>query len=147
MSRYDVNLLTTEVFPSTQCVLVAPIAEDFLSRLQFISGELVDSVVLRWSFKGYIGCGQGFFSKSTPYAVKVGIPEFLNGIGNGVESHVVKVESEVGDFHKLLVTRTLKLKKLGIPCKHILQLFVHLEVFMLCHLADPNSTCNAFEAV
>ncbi|KAL2321466.1 hypothetical protein Fmac_025845 [Flemingia macrophylla] len=59
-----------------------------------------------------------FFSKSSPYVVKVGIPEFLNGIGNGVESHVAKLESEIGDFHKLLVTRTLKLKKLGIPCKH-----------------------------
>ncbi|KAF7805042.1 IGR motif protein [Senna tora] len=74
-----------------------------------------------------------FFSKSTPYigiilpfpsilslcsAAKVGIPEFVNGIGNGVEAHVAKLESEIGDFHKLLVTRTLKLKKLGIPCKH-----------------------------
>ncbi|KAF4347970.1 hypothetical protein F8388_001267, partial [Cannabis sativa] len=51
-------------------------------------------------------------------AVKVGIPEFLNGIGKGVETHVAKLESEIGDFHKLLVTRTLKLKKLGVPCKH-----------------------------
>ncbi|RYR71630.1 hypothetical protein Ahy_A02g005861 [Arachis hypogaea] len=59
-----------------------------------------------------------FFSKSTQYIVKVGIPEFLTGIGNGVESHVAKLESELGDFQKLLVTRTLKLKKLGIPCKH-----------------------------
>ncbi|XP_020206148.1 uncharacterized protein LOC109791284 [Cajanus cajan] len=59
-----------------------------------------------------------FFSKSSPYVVKVGIPEFLSGIGNGVESHVAKLESEIGDFQKLLVTRTLKLKKLGIPCKH-----------------------------
>ncbi|XP_028791476.1 uncharacterized protein LOC114747328 isoform X1 [Neltuma alba] len=74
-----------------------------------------------------------FFSKSTPYidlwidnnlvmmlaaAAKVGIPEFLNGIGNGVESHVSKLETEIGDFQKLLVCRTLKLKKLGIPCKH-----------------------------
>ncbi|TKY52315.1 IGR protein motif [Spatholobus suberectus] len=59
-----------------------------------------------------------FFSKSSPYVVKVGIPEFLNGIGKGVESHVAKLESEIGDFQKLLVTRTLKLKKLGIPCKH-----------------------------
>ncbi|VVA27310.1 PREDICTED: IGR [Prunus dulcis] len=50
--------------------------------------------------------------------VKVGIPEFLNGIGNGVESHVAKLEAEIGDFQKLLVTRTLKLKKLGVPCKH-----------------------------
>ncbi|KAK7344283.1 hypothetical protein VNO77_13723 [Canavalia gladiata] len=59
-----------------------------------------------------------FFSKSPSYVVKVGIPEFLNGVGNGVESHVAKLESEIGDFQKLLVTRTLKLKKLGIPCKH-----------------------------
>ncbi|XP_011023799.1 PREDICTED: uncharacterized protein LOC105125169 [Populus euphratica] len=59
-----------------------------------------------------------FFSKSSSrYIVKVGIPEFLNGIGKGVEAHVTKLESEIGDFHKLLVTRTLKLKKLGIPCQ------------------------------
>ncbi|XP_030465994.1 uncharacterized protein LOC115685116 isoform X1 [Syzygium oleosum] len=59
-----------------------------------------------------------FFSKSAPYAVKVGIPEFLQGIGGGVEAHVAKLESEIGDFNRLLVSRTLKLKKLGIPCKH-----------------------------
>ncbi|KAI3414500.1 uncharacterized protein J3R85_016250 [Psidium guajava] len=59
-----------------------------------------------------------FFSKSAPYAVKVGIPEFLRGIGGGVEAHVAKLESEIGDFNRLLVSRTLKLKKLGIPCKH-----------------------------
>ncbi|GMN44052.1 hypothetical protein TIFTF001_013254 [Ficus carica] len=59
-----------------------------------------------------------FFSKSIAYEVKVGIPEFLKGIGKGVETHVPKLESEIGDFQKLLVTRTLKLKKLGIPCKH-----------------------------
>ena len=45
-------------------------------------------------------------------AEKVGIPEFLNGIGKGVETHVAKLESEIGDFHKLLVTRTLKLVSL-----------------------------------
>ncbi|XP_058190007.1 uncharacterized protein LOC131307491 isoform X1 [Rhododendron vialii] len=61
-----------------------------------------------------------FSSKSTPYIVKVGIPEFLNGVGKGVETHVEKLESEIGDIQKLLVTRTLKLKKLGIPCKHVL---------------------------
>uniref|UniRef100_A0A2K1XZ10 Small ribosomal subunit protein mS41 SAM domain-containing protein n=1 Tax=Populus trichocarpa TaxID=3694 RepID=A0A2K1XZ10_POPTR len=61
-----------------------------------------------------------FFSKSSSrYIVKVGIPEFLNGIGKGVEAHVAKLESEIGDFHKLLVTRTLKLKKLGIPCQQV----------------------------
>lgn len=52
--------------------------------------------------------------------MKVGIPEFLNGVGKGVETHVEKLESEIGDIQKLLVTRTLKLKKLGIPCKHVL---------------------------
>ncbi|GLT38533.1 hypothetical protein SLA2020_127770 [Shorea laevis] len=58
------------------------------------------------------------FSNLTPFVVKVGIPEFLNGVGGGVEAHVAKLESEIGDFQKLLVTRTLKLKKLGVPCKH-----------------------------
>lgn len=53
------------------------------------------------------------------FAVKVGIPEFLSGIGGGVESHVAKLEAEIGDLSKLLVTRTLKLKKCGIPCKHV----------------------------
>ncbi|CAL9004703.1 hypothetical protein PRUPE_2G047800 [Prunus persica] len=67
----------------------------------------------------YLATGSARFStKSNPYLVKVGIPEFLNGIGNGVESHVAKLEAEIGDFQKLLVTRTLKLKKLGVPCKH-----------------------------
>ncbi|CAH8336260.1 unnamed protein product [Eruca vesicaria subsp. sativa] len=59
-----------------------------------------------------------FYSKPAPYAVKVGIPEFLSGIGGGVETHVAKLETELGDLSKLLVTRTLKLKKFGIPCKH-----------------------------
>ncbi|MCL7041008.1 hypothetical protein MKW94_003602 [Papaver nudicaule] len=47
-----------------------------------------------------------FFSKSLhpQYAEKVGIPEFLNGIGKGVETHVDKIEAEIGDFHKLPVT-------------------------------------------
>ncbi|GAB4835668.1 hypothetical protein Ancab_000577 [Ancistrocladus abbreviatus] len=53
-----------------------------------------------------------FFSKSPPYIVKVGIPEFLNGVGGGVETHVTKLETEIGDLNKLLVTRTLRLKKL-----------------------------------
>ncbi|KAH7533721.1 hypothetical protein FEM48_Zijuj04G0161700 [Ziziphus jujuba var. spinosa] len=48
-----------------------------------------------------------FFSKPSPYA------------GKGVESHAAKLETEVGDFQKLLVTQTLRLKKLGIPCKQI----------------------------
>lgn len=59
-----------------------------------------------------------FSSKSSLYQVKVGIPEFLKGVGKGVEAHVEKLETEIGDFQKLLVTRTLKLKKLEIPCKH-----------------------------
>ncbi|KAJ0979958.1 hypothetical protein J5N97_015432 [Dioscorea zingiberensis] len=52
------------------------------------------------------------------YIEKVGIPEFLKGIGNGLETHMAKLETEIGDIEKLLVTRTLRLKKLGIPCKH-----------------------------
>lgn len=63
--------------------------------------------------------------------MKVGIPEFLNGIGHGVESHVAKLESEIGDFQKLLVTRTLKLKKLGIPCKHVSILFFTLFIIFI----------------
>ncbi|KAL5713905.1 hypothetical protein ACHQM5_015938 [Ranunculus cassubicifolius] len=59
-----------------------------------------------------------YYSKPSQYIVKVGIPEFLTGVGKGVETHVAKLETEIGDFNKLLVTRTLKLKKLGIPCKH-----------------------------
>ncbi|MCD9643864.1 hypothetical protein HAX54_031716 [Datura stramonium] len=36
-----------------------------------------------------------------------------------VQTHAENLESEIGDFSKLLVTRTLKLKKLGILCKHV----------------------------
>ncbi|KAL5996507.1 hypothetical protein ACLOJK_026587 [Asimina triloba] len=62
-----------------------------------------------------------FSSKSNPpYIVKAGIPEFLTSVGRGVESHIPKLEEEIGELHKLLVTRTLRLKKLGIPCKHSL---------------------------
>ncbi|XP_027343855.1 uncharacterized protein LOC113856295 [Abrus precatorius] len=76
-------------------------------------------------------CFSRFFSKSSPYVVKVGIPEFLNGIGKGVESHVAKLESEIGDFQNLLVTRTLKLKKLGIPCKHRKLILKHTHKYRL----------------
>ncbi|XP_048595340.1 uncharacterized protein LOC106365870 [Brassica napus] len=63
-------------------------------------------------------CLSRFYSKPAPYAVKVGIPEFLSGIGGGVETHIAKLEAEIGDLSKLLVTRTLRLKKHGVPCKH-----------------------------
>ncbi|KAI3945471.1 hypothetical protein MKX01_019926 [Papaver californicum] len=60
-----------------------------------------------------------FFSKNLLLnTLKVGMVEFLNGIGKGVETHIAKLETEIGDIQKLLVTRTLKLKKLGIPVKH-----------------------------
>lgn len=65
------------------------------------------------------------------FAVKVGIPEFLNGIGKGVETHVAKLESEIGDFQRLLVTRTLKLKRLGIPCKHRKLILKHTHKYRL----------------
>ncbi|KAI6692335.1 hypothetical protein NL676_020045 [Syzygium grande] len=41
------------------------------------------------------------FSRSPPYAVKVGIPEFLRWIGGGIEAHVAKLESEIGDFKQV----------------------------------------------
>ncbi|KAI5658507.1 hypothetical protein M9H77_27300 [Catharanthus roseus] len=76
-----------------------------------------------------------FSPKSNPYIVKVGIPEFLTGLGKGVEKHVEKLESELGDFQKLLVTRTLKLKKLGIPCKEYKTLEQTEEMFKVPALA------------
>ncbi|XP_042509680.1 uncharacterized protein LOC122085257 [Macadamia integrifolia] len=71
-----------------------------------------------FSMTHFVPGGSRFFSKSSQYIVKVGIPEFVNGVGRGVETHATKLETEIGDFQKLLVTRTLKLKKFGIPCKH-----------------------------
>ncbi|KAI7755568.1 hypothetical protein M8C21_014109 [Ambrosia artemisiifolia] len=64
-----------------------------------------------------------YSSKSTPYHVKVGIPEFLNGIGNGVEMYAEKLEAEFGDLQNLLVARSMKLKKINVGgdpkvCKH-----------------------------
>ncbi|KAJ9186014.1 hypothetical protein P3X46_005572 [Hevea brasiliensis] len=72
-----------------------------------------------------------FFSKCPAYIVKVGIPEFLNGIGKGVEAHAAKLESEIGDLQKLLVTRTLKLKKIGIPCQHRKLILNHAHKYRL----------------
>ena len=62
-------------------------------------------------------------------AVKVGIPEFLNGVGRGLGNHVEKLESEIGDLNKLLVTRTIKLKRLGIPCKDVREISLFVYVF------------------
>ncbi|CAA7388270.1 unnamed protein product [Spirodela intermedia] len=81
------------------------------------------SMVTFWGRIVARACGAGasrhhFFSTRSPYLVKVGIPEFLIGVGKGVEAHVAKLDAEIGDLQKLLVTRTLRLKKLGIPCKH-----------------------------
>lgn len=65
--------------------------------------------------------------------MKVGIPEFLKGVGRGLENHVEKLETEIGDLQKLLVTRTLKLKRLGIPCKDV------RTILSLCQLGfTPN---------
>lgn len=65
--------------------------------------------------------------------MKVGIPEFLSGIGGGVETHIAKLETELGDLPKLLVTRTLRLKKFGIPCKHVRYIVFnrHLVILLL----------------
>ncbi|PWA65769.1 hypothetical protein CTI12_AA328590 [Artemisia annua] len=64
-----------------------------------------------------------YSSKSNLYHVKVGIPEFLNGIGNGVEMYAEKLETEFGDLQNLLVARSMKLKKINVGgdpkvCKH-----------------------------
>ncbi|KAG2588236.1 uncharacterized protein LOC120673724 [Panicum virgatum] len=57
--------------------------------------------------------------RAQPYQAKVGVVEFLNGVGKGVETHAAKLEETVGgDLQRLLEARTLRLKKLGIPCKH-----------------------------
>ncbi|XP_031484996.1 uncharacterized protein LOC116254072 [Nymphaea colorata] len=85
-------------------------ASSILNRLIPCRGGALSSYFI----SGFSRC----FSTSNQYVVKVGIPEFLNGVGKGVETHIPKIEAEIGDFQKLLVTRTLKLKKLGIPCKH-----------------------------
>ncbi|MFS7962765.1 putative transcription factor B3-Domain family [Helianthus anomalus] len=55
--------------------------------------------------------------------VKVGLLEFLNGIGNGVETYAEKFEAEFRDMKNLLVARSMKLKKLNVGadpkvCKH-----------------------------
>jgi hypothetical protein len=48
------------------------------------------------------------------------VVEFLNGVGKEVETHAAKLEEAVGgDLQSLLEARTLRLKKLGIPCKHV----------------------------
>jgi hypothetical protein len=48
------------------------------------------------------------------------VVEFLNGVGKGVETHAAKLEEAVGgDLQRLLETRTLRLKKLGVPVKHV----------------------------
>ncbi|XP_078158694.1 uncharacterized protein LOC144554249 [Carex rostrata] len=66
-----------------------------------------------------VGNGGGVrWYRRSEYEVKVGVSEFLRGIGRGVEGHVAKIEAEIGDVNKLLQTRTLRLKKLGIPCNH-----------------------------
>jgi hypothetical protein len=48
------------------------------------------------------------------------VVEFLSGVGKGVETHAAKLDEAVGgDLQRLLQARTLRLKKLGIPCKHV----------------------------
>ncbi|GJM94532.1 hypothetical protein PR202_ga11183 [Eleusine coracana subsp. coracana] len=59
------------------------------------------------------------FFHAQPYQAKVGVVEFLNGIGKGVETHAAKIEEAVGgNLQRLLETRTLRFKKLGVPCNH-----------------------------
>jgi len=58
-------------------------------------------------------------------AVKVGIPEFLNRLGNGVESHVPNQDSKIVTSRSLLV-KPSNSRKLGIPCKYAI-------IFSPCH--------------
>jgi len=70
--------------------------------------------LISWRF--FLVTGVGFLRD----AAKVGVVEFLNGVGKGVETHAAKLEETVGgDLQRLLEARTLRLKKLGIPCKHV----------------------------
>ncbi|MFS7961891.1 putative IGR protein [Helianthus anomalus] len=67
------------------------------------------------------------------FMVKVCIPEFLNGIGNEVETYAEKLEAEFGDLHNLLVARSMKLKKLNVGadpklCKHVSEYVIMLSV-------------------
>ncbi|AQK91379.1 uncharacterized protein LOC100277329 [Zea mays] len=67
----------------------------------------------------FLLAGQARSFHAQPYHAKVGVVEFLNGVGKGVEAHAAKLEEAVGgDLQRLLEARTLRLKKLGIPCKH-----------------------------
>ncbi|XP_057845857.2 uncharacterized protein LOC131055405 isoform X1 [Cryptomeria japonica] len=56
-------------------------------------------------------------SKRTKYLKEVDLADFLKAVGNGVETHTEKLANEIGDLQQLLTIRTLKLKKMGIPCK------------------------------
>lgn len=51
--------------------------------------------------------------------MKVGISKFLNGVGEGVEQHVEKLDSQFSDLSKLLVARTIKLKIIEPKCQEV----------------------------
>jgi hypothetical protein len=68
---------------------------------------------------------------SSARAAKVGVVEFLNGVGKGVETHAAKLEEAVGgDLQRLLETRTLRLKKLGVPVKHVRSPVLAFQTFL-----------------
>lgn len=62
--------------------------------------------------------------------MKVGIPEFLNGVGKDLGKHAEKLEAAIGGLDKLLITRTIKLKRIGIPCQDVsrFSLFIVVDV-------------------
>ncbi|AAB61056.1 hypothetical protein F2P16.4 [Arabidopsis thaliana] len=62
---------------------------------------------------------------------------------HGVETHIAKLETELGDLPKLLVTRTLRLKKFGIPCKHVCSHFLLLTTIYFFHVA-VNRFCEQY---
>ncbi|XP_066308966.1 uncharacterized protein [Miscanthus floridulus] len=53
-----------------------------------------------------------------PYQARVGVVEFLNGVGKRVEKHAAKPEDAVGsDMQRLIEAGKLRRKNLRIPCK------------------------------
>lgn len=59
----------------------------------------------------------------------IGVPEFLKSIGKGVEAYVDKIQKELPDLEQLLLVRRMKLKKIGVPCKHRKQILRHTEKY------------------
>ena len=63
-----------------------------------------------------------------PGAARVGVVEFLNGVGKRVEKHAAKPEDAVGsDMQRLIEAGKLRRKNLRIPCKRVSHKFSSLS--------------------